>query len=119
TLIEAFIVVFIVLMLFLQDFISTIITYIAVPVYIVGTFNFILLLCFTINLFTLFALVLSIGIVVEEALVVVEAVSSNIQGNTISKIVNTLMLKHNNKSKKYVTNISTGTAMSGIIVYLK
>jgi len=74
TLIEAFILVFIVVFLFLQDFRSTLIPAIAVPVAIVGTFFFMKLFGFTINLLTLFALVLAIGIVVDDAIVVVEAV---------------------------------------------
>lgn len=74
TLIEAFILVFIVVFLFLQDFRSTLIPAIAVPVAIIGTFFFMLLFGFSINLLTLFALVLAIGIVVDDAIVVVEAV---------------------------------------------
>ncbi|UKJ08010.1 efflux RND transporter permease subunit [Solitalea lacus] len=74
TLIEAFILVFIVVFLFLQDLRSTIIPAIAVPVAIIGTFFFMLLFGFSINLLTLFALVLAIGIVVDDAIVVVEAV---------------------------------------------
>ena len=74
TLIEAFILVFLVVFIFLQDFRSTLIPAIAVPVAIVGTFFFLLLFGFTINLLTLFALVLAIGIVVDDAIVVVEAV---------------------------------------------
>jgi len=74
TLIEAFILVFIVVFIFLQDFRSTLIPAIAVPVAIVGTFFFLNLFGFTINLLTLFAMVLAIGIVVDDAIVVVEAV---------------------------------------------
>jgi HAE1 family hydrophobic/amphiphilic exporter-1 len=74
TLIEAFILVFIVVFVFLQDFRSTLIPAIAVPVAILGTFFFLNLFGFTINLLTLFALVLAIGIVVDDAIVVVEAV---------------------------------------------
>ncbi|HEY0057824.1 MAG TPA: efflux RND transporter permease subunit, partial [Flavisolibacter sp.] len=78
TLIEAFILVFIVVFLFLQDFRSTLIPAIAVPVAIVGTFFFLGLFGFTINLLTLFALVLAIGIVVDDAIVVVEAVHAKL-----------------------------------------
>ena len=78
TLIEAFILVFIVVFLFLQDFRSTLIPAIAVPVAIVGTFFFLSLFGFTINLLTLFALVLAIGIVVDDAIVVVEAVHAKL-----------------------------------------
>ncbi|HXB94961.1 MAG TPA: efflux RND transporter permease subunit, partial [Puia sp.] len=79
TLIEAFILVFIVVFLFLQDFRSTLIPAIAVPVAIVGTFFFLQLFGFTINLLTLFALVLAIGIVVDDAIVVVEAVHAKME----------------------------------------
>jgi HAE1 family hydrophobic/amphiphilic exporter-1 len=74
TLIEAFILVFLVVFIFLQDFRSTLIPAIAVPVAIIGTFFFMGLFGFSINLLTLFALVLAIGIVVDDAIVVVEAV---------------------------------------------
>lgn len=74
TLIEAFILVFIVVFIFLQDFRSTLIPAIAVPVSLIGTFFFMDLFDFSINLLTLFALVLAIGIVVDNAIVVVEAV---------------------------------------------
>ncbi|WP_428328684.1 efflux RND transporter permease subunit [Mucilaginibacter sp.] len=78
TLIEAFILVFIVVYVFLQDFRSTLIPAIAVPVAIIGTFFFLNLFGFTINLLTLFALVLAIGIVVDDAIVVVEAVHAKL-----------------------------------------
>ncbi|MCF2518666.1 efflux RND transporter permease subunit [Dyadobacter sp. CY351] len=79
TLIEAFILVFIVVYIFLQDFRSTLIPAIAVPVAIVGTFFFMQIFGFTINFLTLFALVLAIGIVVDDAIVVVEAVHSKME----------------------------------------
>lgn len=79
TLIEAFILVFIVVFIFLQDFRSTLIPAIAVPVSIIGTFFFMSVFGFTINLLTLFALVLAIGIVVDDAIVVVEAVHSKLE----------------------------------------
>lgn len=74
TLIEAFILVALVVFLFLQDWKSTLIPIFAVPVSLIGTFAFMQLFGFSINLLTLFALVLSIGIVVDNAIVVVEAV---------------------------------------------
>jgi len=74
TLIEAFILVAIVVFLFLQDWRSTLIPVLAVPVALVGTFAFMDMLDFSVNLLTLFALVLAIGIVVDNAIVVVEAV---------------------------------------------
>ena len=78
TLIEAFILVFIVVFIFLQDFRSTLIPAIAVPVSIIGTFFFLSLFGYSINLLTLFALVLAIGIVVDDAIVVVEAVHAKL-----------------------------------------
>ncbi len=74
TLVECFLLVFLVIFLFLQDFRSTIIHGVSVPVAITGTFFFLYLFGFTVNLLTLFALVLAIGIVVDDAIVVVEAV---------------------------------------------
>ena len=79
TLIEAFILVFIVVFVFLQDFRSTLIPAIAVPVAILGTFFFMQLFGFSINLLTLFALILAIGIVVDDAIVVVEAVHAKME----------------------------------------
>ncbi|ADY30167.1 efflux RND transporter permease subunit [Cellulophaga lytica] len=74
TLVEAFLLVFLVVFIFLQDFRSTLIPAIAVPVSIIGTFFFLSVFGYSINLLTLFALVLAIGIVVDDAIVVVEAV---------------------------------------------
>ncbi|WP_153798912.1 efflux RND transporter permease subunit [Foetidibacter luteolus] len=74
TLVEAFILVFIVVFIFLQDFRSTLIPALAVPVALIGTLAFMQMLGFSINMLTLFALVLAIGIVVDNAIVVVEAV---------------------------------------------
>ncbi len=84
TLIEAFLLVFIVVYLFLQDFRSTLIPAIAVPVALMGTFFFMNLFGFSINLLTLFALVLAIGIVVDDAIVVVEAVHSKMEHKHLS-----------------------------------
>ena len=90
TLIEAFILVFIVVFIFLQDLRSTLIPAIAVPVAIIGTFFFLQLFGFTINLLTLFALVLAIGIVVDDAIVVVEAVHSKLDHGASSARTATL-----------------------------
>ncbi|WHT74176.1 efflux RND transporter permease subunit [Myroides odoratimimus] len=79
TLIEAFLLVFVVVYIFLQDFRSTLIPLIAVPVAIIGTFFFLSVFGFSINLLTLFALVLAIGIVVDDAIVVVEAVHAKME----------------------------------------
>ena len=78
TLIEAFILVFFVVYVFLQDIRSTIIPAIAIPVALIGTFFFMNLIGFSINLITLSALVLAIAIVVDDAIVVVEAVHAKL-----------------------------------------
>ena len=78
TLIEAYILVFIVVFIFLQDLRSTIIPGISVLVSLIGTFACLSLFGFSINLLTLFALVLAIGIVVDDAIVVVEAVHAKL-----------------------------------------
>ena len=78
TLIEAFLLVFLVVYIFLQDFRSTLIPAIAVPVAIVGTFFFLQVFGFSINMLTLFAMILAIGIVVDDAIVVVEAVHAKL-----------------------------------------
>ena len=79
TLIEAFILVSLVVFIFLQDWRSTLIPVITVPVSLVGTFFFMNLFGFSLNLITLFSLVLAIGIVVDDAIVVVEAVHAKME----------------------------------------
>lgn len=74
TLLEAFLLVSVIVYLFLQDLRTTIIPALAIPVSLVGTFFFLYIMGFSINILTMFALVLSIGIVVDDAIVVVEAV---------------------------------------------
>ncbi len=86
TLIEAFILVFIVVFLFLQDWRSTLIPALAVPVALIGTFAFMSIFGFSINLLTLFALVLAIGIVVDDAIVVVEAVHAKMEEKHIGPL---------------------------------
>src|SRR5690606_12968773 len=81
TLIEAFLLVALVVFIFLQDWRSTLIPVLAVPVSLIGTFAFMQLFGFSINLLTLFALVLAIGIVVDNAIVVVEAVHAKMEEN--------------------------------------
>lgn len=78
TLLEAFILVFIVVYIFLQDFRSTIIPAIAIPVALIGTFFVLNIIGFSVNLITLSALVLAIAIVVDDAIVVVEAVHAKL-----------------------------------------
>ncbi|MEI6582380.1 MAG: efflux RND transporter permease subunit [Chitinophagia bacterium] len=79
TLFEAFILVGIVVFVFLGDFRSTLIPAIAVPISLIGTFLFMQFFGITLNLITLFALVLAIGIVVDDAVVVVEAVHAKME----------------------------------------
>ena len=79
TIFEAFILVSLVVFIFLQDWRSTLIPAIAVPVSLIGTFAFMQMFGFSINLITLFALVLAIGIVVDNAIVVVEAVHAKME----------------------------------------
>ncbi len=74
TLLEALALVVLVIFIFLQDWRSTIIPVLAIPVSIIGTFIFFIPLGFTINTLTLFGFVLAIGIVVDDAIIVVEAV---------------------------------------------
>ena len=74
TLVEAVILVFIVMFLFLQNFRATLIPTIAVPVVLLGTFAVLLAFGFTINVLTMFAMVLAIGLLVDDAIVVVENV---------------------------------------------
>ena len=78
TLFEVLFLVIIVVFFFLQTWRPTLITMLAVPVSIIGTFAIFTLIGFTINTLTLFAMVLAIGIVVDDAIVVVEAVQHNI-----------------------------------------
>jgi len=84
TLVEAFILVGIVVFLFLGDWRSTLIPAIAVPVSLVGTFMFMQAFGITLNLITLFALVLAIGIVVDNAIVVIEAVHAKMEAKGLS-----------------------------------
>lgn len=79
TLIEAFLLVSLVVFVFLGDWRSTLIPAIAVPVSLIGTFIFMHFFGITLNLITLFALVLAIGIVVDNAIVVVEAVHAKME----------------------------------------
>ncbi len=79
TLLEAMVLVIIVVFLFLQNWRATIIPMIAVPVSLIGTFALFPLLGFSINTLSLFAMVLAIGLVVDDAIIVVEAVEHHIE----------------------------------------
>jgi HAE1 family hydrophobic/amphiphilic exporter-1 len=94
TLVEAFILVGIVVFLFLGDWRSTLIPAIAVPVSLVGTFIFMSYFGITLNLITLFALVLAIGIVVDNAIVVIEAVHANMESKNLKPLKATQAAMH-------------------------
>ena len=85
TLIEAVLLVVLVVILFLQTWRASIIPLLAVPVSIIGTFAVLLALGFSINTLTLFGLVLAIGIVVDDAIVVVENVERNIENGLTAR----------------------------------
>ncbi len=84
TLLEALTLVVIVVFLFLQNWRATLIPVLAIPVSLIGTFIFFVPFGFTINTLTLFAFILAIGIVVDDAIIVVEAVQHNIDHNNLS-----------------------------------
>ena len=74
TLLEAILLVFLVMYLFLQNFRATLIPTIAVPVVLLGTFGVLSALGYSVNMLTMFAMVLAIGLLVDDAIVVVENV---------------------------------------------
>lgn len=84
TFVEALILVMIIVFLFLQSWRATLIPLLAVPVSLIGTFATFLVLGFTINTLTLFAMVLAIGLVVDDAIVVVEAVEHHMRYSGMS-----------------------------------
>jgi len=94
TLLEAFILVALVVFVFLGDWRSTLIPTLAVPVSLVGTFFFMQLFGVNINLITLFALVLAIGIVVDNAIVVVEAVHAKMEEKNLGAYRATQAVMH-------------------------
>ncbi len=91
TLVEAFLLVSLVVFIFLADWRSTLIPAIAVPVSLIGTFFVMQLFGISLNLITLFALVLAIGIVVDDAIVVVEAVHAKMEQYHCSPLDATIM----------------------------
>jgi HAE1 family hydrophobic/amphiphilic exporter-1 len=94
TLLEAFILVSLVVYLFLGDFRSTLIPTLAVPVSLIGTFFFMLIFGMSINLITLFAMVLAIGVVVDDAIVVVEAVHEKMHTKHLGPYKATMEVVH-------------------------
>ncbi|HEY2415730.1 MAG TPA: efflux RND transporter permease subunit, partial [Pirellulaceae bacterium] len=94
TLLEAFILVSLVVYMFLGDLRSTLIPTLAVPVSLVGTFFVLRLMGLSINLITLFAMVLAIGVVVDDAIVVVEAVHAKMAQKHLSPYLATMEVVH-------------------------
>ena len=90
TLVIALLLVTVVVFVFLQSWRSTLIPVLAIPVSIIGTFMFFIPLGFTINTLTLFGFVLAIGIVVDDAIVVVEAVEHNMDARNMNVLDATL-----------------------------
>lgn len=93
TIFEAGILVLIVIMVFLQNFRATMVPATTVPVTIIGAFIAVFLLGFTINLMTLLALVLAIGIVVDDAIVIVEGVTQHIERGQQPKVASSLAMR--------------------------
>ncbi len=111
TFFQALALVILVVWIFLQNFRATLIPLLAIPVSLIGTFIFFPILGFTINTLTMFGLVLAIGVVVDDAIVVVEAVSLNIE-NGMSPIDAT------SKAMKEVTGPVIGTTIILIAVFV-
>jgi multidrug efflux pump len=105
TLIEAIFLVFLVMYLFLQSWRATIIPTIAVPVVLLGTFGILALFGYTINTLTMFALVLAIGLLVDDAIVVVENVERIMQQEKLSAIEAT------RRSMDQITSALIGVAL--------
>ncbi|MBU3727764.1 MAG: hydrophobe/amphiphile efflux-1 family RND transporter [Phycisphaerales bacterium] len=94
TLLEAFVLVCIVVYMFLGDLRSTLIPTLAVPVSLIGTFFVVKLFGLSINLITLFAMVLAIGVVVDDAIVVVEAVHAKMRSKSLSPYAASMEVLH-------------------------
>ena len=105
TLIEAIILVFFVMFLFLQNFRATLIPTLAIPVVLLGTFAILNVFGFTINTLTMFAVVLAIGLLVDDAIVVVENVERVMSEEGLSP------LEATRKSMDQITGALVGIAM--------
>lgn len=112
TLIEAIILVVLVMFLFLKNFRATLIPAIAVPVVLLGTFAILNILGFTINTLTMFALVLAIGLLVDDAIVVVENVERNMKEKGLNPQEATIL------SMKEVTSALIGITTVLSVVFL-
>lgn len=105
TLLEALLLVILVVLLFLQNWRATIIPSISIIVSLVGTFAFMYMVGFTLNLITLFALVLVIGTVVDDAIVVVEAVQEKLEDPAATAKNATIQAMHNISTAIITTTI--------------
>ena len=105
TLLEALLLVILVVLLFLQNWRATIIPSVSIVVSLVGTFAFMYMVGFTLNLITLFALVLVIGTVVDDAIVVVEAVQEKLEDPTATSKNATIQAMHNISTAIITTTI--------------
>ena len=112
TLIEAIVLVFVVMYLFLQNFRATLIPTIAVPVVLLGTFGVLAALGFSINMLTMFAMVLAIGLLVDDAIVVVENVERIMSEEGLSP------LEATRKSMSQITGalVGIGLVLSAVFV---
>mgnify|MGYP001627741909 FL=1 len=107
TLVEAVVLVFLVMLLFLQNFRATLIPTIAVPVVLLGTFAVLLAFGFTINVLTMFAMVLAIGLLVDDAIVVVE---------NVERIMSEEGLSPKEASKKSMDQITGALIGIGVVL---
>ncbi|NYF36425.1 multidrug efflux RND transporter permease subunit SmeE [Stenotrophomonas sp. JAI102] len=112
TLIEAIVLVFLVMYLFLQNFRATLIPTIAVPVVLLGTFGILAALGFSVNMLTMFAMVLAIGLLVDDAIVVVENVERIMSEEGLSP------LEATRKSMSQITGalVGIGLVLSAVFV---
>ncbi|MEJ2716815.1 MAG: efflux RND transporter permease subunit [Deltaproteobacteria bacterium] len=112
TLFEAFVLVVLVVFIFLQNWRSTLIPLIAIPVSLIATFAVMALLGFSINLITLFGLILAIGIVVDDAIIVVENVERNMAEHGLGPKEAAI------RSMEEVTGAIIGTTMVLMAVFI-
>lgn len=107
TLIEAIVLVFFVMLLFLQNFRATLVPTLAVPVVLLGTFAVLLAAGFTINILTMFAMVLAIGLLVDDAIVVVE---------NVERIMHEEKLSAKEATKKSMDQITGALVGIGLVI---
>ena len=116
TLVEAIVLVFLVIYLFLQNFRATLIPTIAVPVVLLGTMGVLAALGFSINMLTMFALVLAIGLLVDDAIVVVENVERVMREEGLSPVEATRksMRADHRRARRYRPGARGGVRADGV-----